>query len=72
MILIQIVQRDSIIYGEIIFHEILQYILEQRIMIDGDDREIYDQTTIQEIQEAKDSDHVQMDIMYLVHENGEP
>lgn len=40
-------------------------------MIDGDDHEIQQLTDmIHEIQEVKDSDHVEHDGMYLVDENG--
>ncbi len=63
----------ELIIGEIILHEILELILEQNIIIDGDDYETQNQIdTIHEIQEARDSDHVIRDIMCQVDENGKP
>ena len=49
----------------------IQVMDEYHIIIDGDEAEIWHLTMIQEIQEVKDSDHVQYDIMCLVMENGE-
>ena len=51
----------------------LQYIVDQKIMIDGDEVVIHRPTdTIHEIQEVKDSDHALIDGMCLVYENGNP
>ena len=56
---------------EIILHEILQPIIEEETIIDGDDDEIHHLTdTIHEILEVRGSDHVNHDGMYLVDENG--
>ena len=63
----------ELIGDEIISHEILRFIIEERIITDGDEVVIRNQIdTIHEILEMKDSDHVQMDGMFLVNENGYP
>lgn len=63
--------KHELINDEIILHEILQHILEWKIMVDGDDEMIHHPTdTIHEILEVKDSDHAHHDGIYLVDENG--
>jgi hypothetical protein len=57
---------------EITLHEILHHILEINIAIYGDELEIHHPTdTIHEILEVREGDHVLMDGMYLVDENGQ-
>ena len=62
----------ELIDDEIISHEILQLIFEQKIIIDGDEVAIQQRTDIIQIQQImmKDSDHAQLDDIYLVDENG--
>jgi hypothetical protein len=58
--------------GEITLHEMLMVIIDKQIETNGDDHEITQQTDIIQILQItmKESDHVMMDIMYLVNENG--
>ena len=49
----------------------VQFTIMHEIIIDGDDDEILHLTTIHEILEVRDSDHVKDDGMYLVDENGQ-